>query len=178
MARQFGVDVRVDRLQLAESLATLRCSGDIGAAAAEAGGSDKRTKFRMQLFGRCEGKLVALCAMTIVPGRLPLLSIEEQATVMVVHHNDKVLGVQATHGAGAGVLEGISGEKPLIRLLPVNVFNRGFFKSKLALIERDKKIKLLDAGVAAVIQLVKPWLFYDVPPSKRRLATPQNLLPF
>jgi hypothetical protein len=176
IARSFELDVRVDRQLLMESLA-VNGGGVASKARAEAAGSDKRTKFRIELFGRCQGQLVALCGITFSPVRLPLKTLEERAIDLVVLNPQQVLGVQATAGKRPESLDGLITEDPLLRLLPVNIFSRAFFREKLDLIDRDRKIKLLDAGDAAVIQLAKPWLFYDVPMSNRK-KRPQNLLPF
>ncbi len=176
IARQFGLDVKVDRTQLAESLSLLR--GESPRPAAEALGSDKRTRFRLDLFGRCEGKLVALCGFSLPPGRLSMRQIEELSVDMVVLNGARVLGVQATAGKSAGMDEGIANEAPLLRLLPLNVFNRSYFQPKLDLIERDRKLKIADLGEAVVVTLAKPWLFYDVPRSARSRKKPPELLPF
>src|SRR5262249_39587448 len=58
LARSFGVNAKADRLQLAESLAEL---GGRGMPVAEARGSDSATRFRIEIVGKCEGKMVALC---------------------------------------------------------------------------------------------------------------------
>lgn len=177
VARSFELDVRVDRQLLMESLA-VNGGGVASKARAEAIGSDKRTKFRIELFGRCQGQLVALCGMTFSPMRLPLKTLEERAIDMVVLNPQQVLGVQATVGKLPESLEGLPTENPLLRLLPINVFSRAFFQEKIDLIEKDRKIKLLDAGDGAIVQLAKPWLFYDVPISNRKTKKPISLLPF
>lgn len=177
VARNFELDVRVDRQLLMESLA-VNGGGVASKAKAEAPGSDKRTRFRIELFGRCQGQLVALCGVSYSPVRMPLKMLEERATELVVLNSRQVLGVQATAGKRPESLDGLAAENSLLRLLPVNVFSRAFFQEKLDLIEKDRKIKLLDAVDAAVVQLAKPWLFYDVPLSSRRAKKPLNLLPF
>jgi hypothetical protein len=177
IAKQYGLDVKVDRMKLAESLASP--GGGVQKAMrakANALGSDKKTRFAIELFGRCEGKLVALCSFSFDPERLPMTKIEEDSTGMVVLNPQHVLGVQATPGGQEDSLEGLTAEKAVLRLLPLNVFNRSFFRPKIEMLEGDKKLKILDAGLVAVVELVKPWLFYDVPP--RRNKKPIALLPF
>lgn len=181
MARHFGVDTACDRQQLMESLATLRQGGaGINKAYGETTGTDNRTRFRIQVFGRCEGKLVALCGMTISRVRIPLRHIEEVGTALCVMHADSVLGVQATHGWYDGALDGVEEENKLIRLLPVNVFNRSFFQEKIEVLEGVKNCKVTDASTAAMVELKKPWLFYDVPQGKKKTKKKQDerLLPF
>lgn len=179
VARSFGIEAKVDRTQLMESL-SMRGTGVVsaGKAIAQADSTDTKTRFRMELFGRCEGQLVALCACSYNPYVLTRKFIEETAVDIIVLNGRQVLGVQSTSGAIPEKLPGIENEKPLIRLLPLNVFSRSYFQSKLELIEGDKKIKLLDAGGAAVVYLAKPWQFYDVPRTSRKAKKPQNLLPF
>ena len=177
VARQYGLDVKVDRQLLAESLA--RPGGGVASsqrARAEAPGSDKQFHFEMELFGRCEGKMVALCGFRFKPSRLTLKTIEDCSLDMLVLHESLVLGVQATLGKTPESLDGLSCENPVVRLLPLNIFNYAFFGSKIEQIEGDRKLKLLEAGNAAVVQLAKPWLFYDVPQRRGRRA--QKLLPF
>ena len=179
IARKFGLDVKVDRMQLMESLA-VRGGGtaSAGRAKAEALGNDKKTHFRLQLLGRCENKPVGLCLMSFHPTRLSIKMIEESATDIVVLNGGTVLGVQATHGASAQTLDGLAAEDALIRLMPINIFNRSYFQSKIALIEGNRKLRVIDAGDALLVQLVKPWLFYDVPSSSRSRKAEPNLLPF
>ncbi|HYG75567.1 MAG TPA: hypothetical protein VEK08_11240 [Planctomycetota bacterium] len=177
IARGFGLDLKVDRQQLMESLAE-RGGGVASKAAARALGSDKRTRFQIQLFGRCEGKLVALCGMTINPRVLTLKVLEERATELAVLNERSVLGIQATHGKLPETLEGIANPEAVMRVYPLNILGRAFFEEKIELIEKDRKLKVLDAGSAVVIKLAKPWLFYDVPRSGRRAKKPLNLLPF
>jgi hypothetical protein len=55
--------------------------------------------------------------------------------------------------------------------------NRSFFEAQIEILERDKKVKALDAGEAVLFELIKPWLFYDVPPSKRRRLDARKALP-
>lgn len=179
MAKQFGVETTCDRQMLMESLATLRQGGaGINKAYGETVGSDNRTKFRIQVFGRCEGKLVALCGMTISRVRIPLRHIEEVATTMCIMHPEGVLGAQATHGWYDGALDGIANDDKLIRLLPVNVFNRAFFQEKVEVLERTKNCKVTNASTIAMVELKKPWLFYDVPRLKKKISKDQKALPF
>jgi hypothetical protein len=184
VARQFGLDLKVDRVQLAESLAMK--GGGVSSASrayAEALASDKRTKMSIEMFGRCEGRLVALCAFSFNPARLTLKQIEERAVDTIVLKdtivlNDRtVLGVQCTTGGGPKSIDGLTAENAIVRLLPLNIFSRPYFQDKIELIENDKKLEVLDAGDAAVIKLVKPWLFYDAPP-RRKSKKPIALLPF
>jgi hypothetical protein len=178
VARQFGLDIKVDRAQLAESLAMK--GGGVSSASrayAEALASDKRTKMSIEMFGRCEGRLVALCAFSFNPARLTLKQIEERAIDTIVLNDRTVLGVQCTTGGGPKSIEGLTAENAIVRLLPLNIFSRPYFQDKIELIENDKKLEVLDAGDAVVIKLVKPWLFYDAPP-KRKSKKPIALLPF
>ncbi|HEY3323256.1 MAG TPA: hypothetical protein VGP72_22570 [Planctomycetota bacterium] len=180
VCERLGLDVKVDRQQLMESLAN-RGGGvaDATFAKASALGNDKVTRFSIELFGRCEGKMVALCKFTFSPRRVPLRMLEERATAMVSFNERLVLGMQATLGKLEHSLEGLEREAALIRLLPLNVFNRSFFQAKLELIANDKKLKILDAGTAAIVELTKPWLFYDVPKNARATARKHiGLLPF
>ena len=50
-----------------------------------------------------------------------------------------MLGVQATPGKRPESIDGLSDEDPILRLLPVNVFSRAFFREKLDLIEKEEK---------------------------------------
>lgn len=177
IAKNFGMDVKVDRQMLAESLAGK--GGGLNKAAAEALGTDKQTRFRFEMAGRFNGQLSATCSITFKPAHLSMKLIEQNAIDIVALNRSSVLGVQATAGDnGDGrILKGIVNDNALVRLLPVNVFNRNFFQSKIDQMLKDRKIKLTDAGDAVLIQLVKPWLFYDIPPSKRKIKIHQKLLP-
>lgn len=94
-------------------------------------------------------------------------------------HADSVLGIQATHGMRADMLDGVENENKLIRLLPVNVFNRAFFQEKVEALETVKACKVTSTATAAMVTLIKPWLFYDVPLTKRKkLSREQRALPF
>ena len=177
IARNFGQEVKVDRTALMESLA-MRGGGIASQARAEAPGNDKKTRFYIKLFGRCEGKLVALCGMSFNPGRMPAKNLEEHCIDIVVRNSADVLGVQATYGKTAESMDGLEDEDPLLRVMPMNVFNRGYFREKIEHIERNRKVKLFDLGEAVLVQLAKPWLYYDVPNSKSYKKKPQNLLPF
>lgn len=176
LARSFGVNAKADRGQLAESLAEL---GGRGLPQAEARGSDKVTRFRIEVIGKCEGKMVALCKMTI-PRTLSPRTIEEAALTMALRDSRTVLGVQATRGRVTETLDGLEREKSdtFLRLYPQNVFNKAFFKDQFATIRKDKKVKLLEVEGAAFVELAKPWLFYDMPIPKRRELMTDNLLPF
>jgi hypothetical protein len=180
MAKHFGVETSVDRYQLMESVAMLRVGGaGINKAYGEATGTDKRTRFRMQVFGRCEGRMVALCGMTISPYRVSLQHIEETAVAMCVMNVESVLGVQATHGLRDGMLDGVEHADKLMRLMPVNVFNRAFFRENIEILETAKSCKVVDTATASMVTLTKPWLFYDVPQSGRRKKRGEvKLLPF
>src|SRR5689334_16388788 len=90
VAGRFGLDFRVDRQLLMENLA-VNGGGVASKAKAEAPGLDKRTRFRIELFGRCQGQLVALCGMTYSPFGLPLKDLEERAIDMVVLNPQSVL---------------------------------------------------------------------------------------
>lgn len=180
MSEQFGVGAKVDRHQLMESIAMLRRGGEgIHKAYGEAAGSDNRTRFRMQVFGRCEGRMVALCGMTISPVRIKLPQIEEIGATLAVMHAESVLGVQATHGLRSDMLEGVEQENKLIRLLPVNVFNRSFFQEKVEALQTVKACKVTSTVTASMVTLTKPWLFYDVSMARRKkLSKDQKALPF
>lgn len=180
IARQFGIEVKVDRQKLAESLAY--AGGGPGRAAApvaEAVGMDNRTRFRIAIMGRCEGQMVAQCTMSFDPARVPAKQLEEAAIGITVVQAKTVLGVQITRGAKFQTLPGLeqTKENTLVRMLPLNVFNRAFFETQIEILERDKKVKALDTGEAVLFELVKPWLFYDVPPSKRKRLDPRKALP-
>jgi len=109
---------------------------------------------------------------------MTLDQIQDRAIDTIVLNDRTVLGVQATTGGGPKAVEGLPHENAVVRLLPLNVFARPYFQDKIELIENDKKLEVLDAGDAAVIKLVKPWLFYDVPPSRKKSKKPIGLLPF
>jgi hypothetical protein len=175
LAKQFGMDAKVDRTRLSESLAA---RGGSGKPIAEALSTDKRVRFHMELFGRCEGKLVALCGCSYSPQFLGLKKIEEIAIDLTVLTGGNVLGIQVSPGRTTATLDGIENEEPLVRMLTLNVFHRVYFQSKIDLIEKDKKLKIADVGDAVLVQLAKPWLFYDIPRSNRKKRAPQNLLPF
>jgi hypothetical protein len=180
IARQFGLDAKVDRVKLAESLAF--AGGGPGRAAAplaEAPGMDKRTRFRIQIMGRCEGQMVAQCSMSFDPARMPAKQLEEAAIGITVVQAKTVLGVQATRGPAYQTLAGLEQpkENTIVRLLPLNVFNRAFFEHQIEVLERDKKIKALDTGEAMLFELTKPWLFYDVPITKRKRLDTRKALP-
>src|ERR1043165_1556991 len=177
LARSFGVNAKVDRGQLAESLAEL---GGRGLPQAEARGSDKRARFRIEIIGKCEGKMVASCKMTLDASTQLARAIEENALTMALRESRNVLGIQATRGLQPESLDGLAREKgdTFMRLYPQNVFNKAFFKEQFAAIRKDKKVKLLEVEGAAMVELVKPWLFYDMPVPKRRELITDNLLPF
>jgi len=177
LARSFGIAAKADRGQLAESLAEL---GGRGMPIAEARGSDKFTRFRIEVIGKCEGKMVALCKMTFDPKRLAARAIEENALAMAIGNARTVLGIQATRGRHADSLDGLAREKSdtFMRLYPQNVFNKAFFREQFAAIKKDKKVKLLEVEHSALVELVKPWLFYDMPSPRQRDLITDNLLPF
>ena len=176
IAKSFGLDVKVDRQMLSESL-PLR-GGGLSRAVANALGNDKQTRFRLEIAGRGNGQLVATCSITVNPSRMPLSDIERNAIDIVVLNRTGVLGVQATLGDKSGrFLEGIKNENALLRLMPLNVFNRAFFQPKIDQMQKDKKLKLTDVGDAVAVHLVKPWLFYDLPASKLKSKIRQKLLP-
>jgi len=179
VAYQFNAETKVNRQELMESLTAGRFGVQSAKRApAEALGEDRRTKFRMEFVGKCENRLVAVCGLSFPIGRFTAKSLEERAIDVVVLNSHDVLGVQATFGGVPTSEEGIVNENPLIRLLPYNVLNKQFFREKLELIAKDKKIKCFDIGGAVLITLLKPWLFYDVPASRKKSKTPQALLPF
>jgi hypothetical protein len=176
LARSFGVNTKVDREQLAESLAS---TGGMGTPQAEARGLNRTTRFRVEVVGKCENRMVAQCRMTFDKKTMTKRTLEENSLALTMQHDQIVLGVQATRGLQDGVLEGFERPKDetYLRIFPMNVFNRAFFREQIAVMSRDKNLKLLDAGQVVGVELGKPWLFYDMPaPSKAVLAG--NLLPF
>ncbi|HYF51244.1 MAG TPA: hypothetical protein VEJ63_17650 [Planctomycetota bacterium] len=185
IAQSFGLEVKVDRMELMVNLSNkggMRSRlNDVVATTnihTEAMGTDKRTRFRLQLFGRCEGRLVAVCAFSFPQGRLNLQQVEETAGAMTLSNGEKVLGIQATYGQTAKTMDAIENEQPLVRLLPLNVFNRIYFQSKIERIEKDKKLDITDLEDAVVVRLKKPWLYYDVPSGKTPKKKPMPQLPF
>jgi hypothetical protein len=182
VARQFNLPVKVNRVKLAESLAYAG-GGAMRAAAplAEAPGMDNRTRFRLQVAGRCEGRMVALCTVSFVPERTTLRALEEAALATTLGQMKTVLGVQLTRGAQYQTLDGIEEDagNALVRLMPMNVFNKLFFRDQIERIEGDKKTKSTDFGEAMLVELTKPWQFYDVPAGRKKRAKTQPLaLPF
>ncbi len=177
LARSFGLRTTADRQQLAESLAD---RGGMGMPRAEARGSDKVTRFRIEIIGKCEGKMVAQCKMTLPPRTLTRRMIEEAALAMTIAHPRVVMGVQATLGKQKDSLDGLAREKEdtFLHLYSQNVFNKAFFKDQINVMRKDKKVKLLEVEEAVLVELVKPWLFYDMPAPKRREHMTDNLLPF
>ncbi len=181
VAQQFGIPAKVDRQQLAESLAY--SGGGPGRASApnvEAYSRDRKTRFHIQVVGKCEGQMVALCGCTFDPYRLMLKTIEDAAIQITVGQSKMVLGVQATRGAKFQMLPGLEQEdgNTYIRLLPLNTFNRSFFKDQIARLQKDKKVKVVDVGEAVYVELAKPWLYYDVSAGKKKRTEAQKLLPF
>jgi hypothetical protein len=185
IAQSFGLEVKVDRMELMVNLSNkggMRSRlNDVVQTTnihTEALGSDKRTRFRLQLFGRCEGRLVAVCGFTFPQGRFNLQHLEETAGAMTLSNGEKILGIQATYGQTAQTMDAIENEQPLVRLLPLNVFNRIYFQSKIERIEKDKKLDITDLEDAVVVRLKKPWLYYDVPSGKTAKKKPFAQLPF
>ena len=181
VAKQFNIHTKVNRVKLAESLA-YGGGGPMRAAAplAEAPGMDNRTRFRLQVVGRCEGRMVALCSVTFEPGRTTLRALEEAALSTTFGQLKTVLGVQLTRGATYQTLDGLEQEKgnALVRLMPMNVFNPLFFRDQIQRIDGDKKVKSTDFGEAVLMELVKPWQFYDVPAGRKKRAVQPLALPF
>jgi hypothetical protein len=176
LAQAFGVNTKVDREQLAESLA---CTGGMGLPQAEARGLNRTTRFRVEVVGKCESRMVAQCRMTFDKKTMTKRTLEENALALTMRHEQIVLGVQATRGLQEGMLDGLvrPKEETYLRIFPMNVFNRAFFREQIAVMSRDRNLKLLDAGQVVGVELGKPWLFYDMPaPSQANLAG--NLLPF
>jgi hypothetical protein len=185
LAESFGIKTKVDRMELMVNLTNAGGAQSRRNDATNARnihtaalGSDGRTMFRIQLFGRCEGRLVALCAMSIPPGTLRMKDIEETAAAMTLANGEKVLGVQATFGSNSQILDPLHEDEPLVRLLPLNVFNRIYFQTKIERIQKDKKINFLDVGDAVVVQLKKPWLYYDIPAGRNSRNAKVQQLPF
>jgi hypothetical protein len=175
LAKQFGLDAKVDRAKLSESLAA---RGGSGKPVAEARSTNGKIQFHMELYGRCEGKLIAMCGCSYSPRFLSLKQVEEICIDMTVLTGGNVLGIQASPGRADTIMDGIENEEPLVRMLTLNVFHRVYFQSKINLIEKDRKLRIADVGDAVLVQLAKPWLFYDVPRSARSRKAPQRLLPF
>jgi hypothetical protein len=185
VAQCFGISTKVDRMELMVNLTNAGGAQSRRNDATNARnihtaalGSDGRTMFRIKLFGRCEGRLVALCGMSIPPGTLRMKDIEETAAAMTLTNGEKVLGVQATFGSNSQILDPLHEDQALVRLLPMNVFNRIYFQSKIVRIEKDKKITFTDLGDAVMVQLKKPWLYYDVPSGRMARRKPVPQLPF
>jgi len=160
-----------------ESLAE-RGGGVASKARAKGLSTDKSARFEIELFGRCEGQLVALCGMSINPRILTPKVLEERAIEMTVLNERHVLGIQATTGTLPDTLDGIANPDPIIRVMPLNVLNRAFFDEKIELLQKDKKVKVADVGTAVFVRLAKPWLFYDVPKSGRKPRVAMKLLPY
>ena len=182
VAKQFGIPVKVDRVKLAENLA-FAGGGPARAAApaAEALGQDNRTRFALKVVGRMEGRMVAMCSVTFEPSRTTNRALEEAAAAMTLGQIKTVLGVQLTRGAAFQTLAGIEQEpgNALVRLMPMNIFNKLFFREQIERIDGDKKVKVVDFGEAVLVELNKPWLFYEVPAGRRKKKAASPLaLPF
>ncbi|MEI6231886.1 MAG: hypothetical protein WCT04_02455 [Planctomycetota bacterium] len=177
LARSFGINAKADRQQLAESLAD---RGGMGMPRAEARGSDKATHFRIEIVGKCEGKMVAQCKMSLRAPLMTLREMEECALAMTMGHSRVVMGVQITRGKRPETIAGLDREKSetFLRLYPQNVFNTAFFKDHVAVMKKDKKVKLLEVENAVMVELIKPWMYYDMPIPKRSGTMAENLLPF
>jgi len=186
VAQCFGLETKVDRMELMVNLSNkggvqTRRNDAVSTTNihTEALGSDKRTRFRLQLFGRCEGRLVAVCGFTFPLGRFNLKDVEENAGAMTISNGEKVLGIQATYGQTGATIDALEHDHPLVRLLPLNVFNRVYFQSKLVYIDKDKKLDITDLGDAVIVRLRKPWLYYDVPtPGRAPKKKAIKALPF
>ena len=181
VAQQFGIPAKVDRVLLAESLADARGGpGRASAPIAEALSRDKHTRFRIQIAGKCEGQMVALCSCSFDPRRLSAKALEDAAIETTVLQSRMVLGVQATRGAAVQTLPPIEQDagNRLVRLMPLNTFNRAFFREQILRLGKDKKVKVVDVGEAVYVELVKPWLFYDVSAGRRKRTEEQKALPF
>ena len=177
LARSFGVDTRADRQQLMESLAD---RGGMGMPRAEARGTNKTTRFRIEIVGKCEGKMVAQCKMSLPKPLMSARVMEEAALAMTIGHARVVMGVQISNGKLIDSLDGLERDKSetFLRLYPQNVFNTAFFKDHVSLMKKDKKVKLLEVEQAVMVELVKPWLFYDMPIPRKSGRMSENLLPF
>jgi hypothetical protein len=177
LARSFGVDTKADRQQLMESLAD---RGGMGMPRAEARGTNKTTRFRIEIVGKCEGKMVAQCKMSLPKPLMTLRVMEEAALAMTIAHGRVVMGVQVSRGKLPDSLDGLEREKTetFLRLYPQNVFNKAFFKDHVAVMKKDKKVKLLEVEEAVMVELIKPWLFYDMPLPRKSGTMSENLLPF
>ena len=177
LARSFEINTKVDRQQLAESLAD---RGGMGMPRAEARGLDKSTRFRIEIVGKCEGKMVAQCKMSLKAPLMTAREMEECALAMTIAHSQVVMGIQISRGKHAGILDGLEREKDetFLRLYPQNVFNKAFFKDHVAVMKKDKKVKLLEVEQAVMVELVKPWSFYDMPIPRKSGTMAENLLPF
>ncbi len=177
LARSFGINTKADRQQLAESLAD---RGGMGVPRAEARGTDKTTRFRIEIVGKCEGKMVAQCKMSLAAPLMTRAAMEEAALAMCIANTNVVMGIQIGRGKQADSLDGQALEKEdtFLRLYPQNVFNRAFFKDHIAVMKKDKKVKLLEVENAVLVELVKPWLFYDMPIPRKSATMTDNLLPF
>src|SRR5437762_284044 len=96
LARGFEFDTKVDRAQLMESLAAGGGSG--GQAKAAARGSDKTTRFSIEVVGRCENKMVAQCRLTFNHRLFTRKHLEEHAVDLTLPNAQTVLGIQITRG--------------------------------------------------------------------------------
>ena len=107
-------------------------------------------------------------------------AMEEAALAMTIGNANVVMGIQIGRGKNADTVEGIELAKAdtFLRLYPQNVFNKAFFKDQIAVMKKDKKVKLLEVDVAVMVELVKPWLFYDMPMPRKSGPMKDNLLPF
>lgn len=177
IAQGFELNTKVDRAQLMENLAA---NGGMGMPQTEARGTDKCTRFRIEVVGRCEGKMVAQCKMSFNHRLFNRKHLEEHAVDLTVLNSQTVLGIQVTRGKQEGMEPGVEREKSetFIRLYPLNVFSRAFFKDQIAAMQKDRAMKVVDVGDAVIVELLKPWLFYDMGLPRKKIVRSDNLLPF
>lgn len=177
LARGFEINTKVERGQLMESLAN---RGGAGMPIAEARGTDKFTRFRIEVVGKCEQKMVAQCRFSFNQKAMTRKFLEEHAVDLTLVHSQSVLGIQITRGKQEGMEPGVQREKEdtYIRLYPLNVFSRAFFKDQIAAMQKDKNVKVVDVGDAVIVELLHPWLFYDMGTPRKKMPRVDNLLPF
>ena len=177
IARGFELNTRVDRAELMESLAA---RGGAGMPLAVARGPDKRTRFQIEILGKCENKMVAQCRVSFDQKLMSRKYLEEHAVDLILAHTQTLLGVQITRGKQEGTEPGVEREKSetFIRLYPLNVFSRSFFKDQIRAMQKDRNVKVVDVGDAVIVELPRPWMFYDMALPKRGLGRSDNLLPF
>jgi hypothetical protein len=143
-------------------------------------GLDRRTHFKLEVIGRCEGKMVAQCRISFDPLRHALKEFEDAAVSLTVLNTEIVLGVQGTAGAKYHPLaaRALAREKTFLRLLPLNVFGKSYFGAQLAALQRDKHVEFQDCETAVLVKLAQSWLFYDMPIPRSTPGRSELLLPF